>query len=251
MTVNSMDEMKTIKILISQIRAFCETINDILYNANTSEIGRYSSFRDMAHIYNDFAEEVRKVLKAPSMIYTFNIEDMPGYGDSVWGVQKKILEQVLISAKMLLSTLEGNIDFIDDEFDNIENFIAARLRTVIFSRPEKEVEVQNALESLLLGRGLNKGTDYDRETGKFEFSGKEFIPDFIVPKMNLCVEIKLLRDGKKSRIIEEISADITAYRKNYQRQLYIVYDLGVIQNEIEFKRDIEKSEGVKVIVVKH
>ena len=48
-----------------------------------------------------------------------------------------------------------------------------------------------------------------------------------------------------------ISADITAYKKAYERQLYIVYDLGVIQNELEFKRDIEMSDGVKVIVVKH
>lgn len=43
------------------------------------------------------------------------------------------------------------------------------LRTVIFDKPQKEIEVQNAIEALLLGRGLNKGIDYDRESGKFEF----------------------------------------------------------------------------------
>ena len=59
---------------------------------------------------------------------------------------------------------------------------------MIFSRPEKEIEVQNAIESLLAGRGLNKGVDYDRETGKFEFSGKEYIPDFVIPKLQLCIE---------------------------------------------------------------
>ena len=52
-------------------------------------------------------------------------------------------------------------------------------------------------------------------------------------------------------MIEEISADITAYSKEYQHLLFIVYDLGVIQNEAEFKRDIELQEGVKVIIVKH
>ena len=69
--------------------------------------------------------------------------------------------------------------------------------------------------------------------------------------MSLCIEAKLLREGRKSKIIEEISADITAYKKVYDRQLFIVYDLGVIQNELEFKRDIEMSAGVKVIIVKH
>ncbi|WP_375709426.1 hypothetical protein [Niallia sp. NCCP-28] len=69
----------------------------------------------------------------------------------------------------------------------------------------------------MLGRGLSKGTDYDRETGKLEFSGKEFIPDFIIPKLRLCIEVKLLHEGKKLKIIEEISADITSYAKQYER----------------------------------
>lgn len=148
------------------------------------------------------------------MFYTFNLDKIPSYGDSVWSTQNHI-------------------------------------RTVIFQKPERERELQNAIEALLLGRGLAKGLDYDRESGKFGFSGKEYIPDFIIPKMSLCMEVKLLREGRKSRIIEEISADITAYKKVYERQIYIVYDLGVIQNEIEFKRDIEMADGVKVIIVKH
>lgn len=158
---------------------------------------------------------------------------------------------MLLSARILLSSVEEGIDFADDEFDNLENFLQFRLRSAIFQKPEQEVEVQNAIESLLLGRGLSKGTDYDRESGKVEFSGKEYIPDFIVPKMSLCIEVKLLRENRKSKIIEEISADITAYKKIYNRQLFVVYDLGVIQNELEFKRDIEMSDGVKVIIVKH
>lgn len=251
MTKNSLDETKMIKVLLAQIKAFRDTVQEILNNNNAAEHSRYVAYKDMAHIYNNFAEQVMRALKIPSMIYTFNVDEMPGFADTVWGMQKKTLEQVLISSKMLCASLEGSIDFVDDEFDNLENFIFSRLRTVIFSKPEKEIEVQNAVESLLLGRGLNKGTDYDRETGKFEFSGKEYIPDFIVPKLNLCIEVKLLREGKKSRVIEEISADITAYSKQYERQLYIVYDLGVIQNEAEFRRDIEKSGSIKVIVVKN
>jgi len=68
-------------------------------------------------MYNDFAAQAKRVLKVSSMIYTFNIDSMPGYGNTVWGVQKKILEQVLVSAKMLLASLEGSVDFVDDEFD--------------------------------------------------------------------------------------------------------------------------------------
>lgn len=247
----TLDDARKLRVLMSQIRAFRNTIQGILSNSSASEVGRYSSYKQMAYTYNDFAESARKILKVPTMFYTFNMNEIPPYGDLTWPQQKMILEQTLLYAEMLLSGLEGTTDFIDDEFDNIENFLQSRLRCVIFQKPEKEVEVQNAIESLFLGRGFSKGIDYDRESGKFEFSGKEYIPDFIIPKMSLCIEVKLLRTGRKSKVIEEISADITAYKKMYSRQLFVVYDLSEIQNEAEFKRDIEMIDGVKVIVVKH
>ena len=51
---------------------------------------------------------------------------------------------------------------------------------------------------------------------------------------------------------EEINADITAYNKEYKRQLFVIYDLGVIRDEIEFKRDIENSgDDIRVVIVKH
>lgn len=247
----SIDDAKAIRVLIAQLKAFRSQIEMTLNNSSSAETGRYSCFKSMAITYNDFAETARKLLKVPTMFYTFNLDSIPGFGDSVWPVQKSILEQVLLNANLLLAGLEGSMDFVDDEFDNINDFLQLRLRSAIFQKPEKELDIQNAIEILLNGRGLSKGLDYDRESGKFEFSGKEYIPDFIIPKMNLCIEVKLLREGRKSKMIEEISADITAYRKEYQRILFVVYDLGVIQNETEFKRDIEMVDGVKIIVVKH
>ena len=247
----TLDETKMLKVLLSQIRALRDTIQEIINNDQAAEHSRYVAFRDMACMYNDLAEQAKTLMKVPSMLYTFNVDGMPSFADMVWPSQKRILEQVLLSTKMLYSSLEGSVDFADDEFDNLENFIKSRLRAAIFDCPQREVEIQNAIESLLLGRGLNKGTDYDRETGKLEFSGKEYIPDFIIPKLQLCIEVKLLRENRKSRVIEEISADITAYSKQYERLLFVVYDLGNIQNEEEFKRDIENAGNVKVVIVKH
>lgn len=251
MSKNTLDETKVMKVLISQLNAFCNTVQCSLTDSSVAEIGRFSGYRQFAQIYNNFAENARDLLKVPTMYYTFNLNGIPRDGDATWPQEKTIVEQVLVYAGILLSGLEGTMDFVDDEFDNIENFLQSRLRSVIFQKPEKEKEIQDAIESLLVGRGLAKGTDYDRESGKFEFSGKEYIPDFIIPKMNLCIEVKLLKERRKSAMIDEISADITAYKKNYQRQLFIVYDLGIIQNEVEFKRDIEMTEGVKILVVKH
>jgi len=249
---HTLDETREIKVLLNQIKALENSIQDIIHNVGAAEHTRYASYVDMARMYNDLASAAENFLNAPnSRLYFFNIANLGNYMDTLWGKQKKTLEQVLVSTKMLYASLEGDVDFVDDELDNLENFIKSRLRAVIFQEPQKEVEVQNAIESLLLGRGFNKGTDYDRETGKFEFSGKEYIPDFIIPKLKLCIEAKLLRKSRKSAIIEEISADITAYGKQYERQLYVVYDLGCIQNEDEFRRDIENTGEVKVVIIKH
>lgn len=150
-----------------------------------------------------------------------------------------------------MTYLESATDFVEDEFENVANFIKSKLRASIFKAPEKEFEVQNAIESLLIGRNMTKGIDYDRETGKIEFSGKEYIPDFVLPKIDLAVEVKLMRPGKKSNIIDEINADITAYSTKYERILFVVYDLGVIRDETEFRRDIENAGAhIKVIIVK-
>ncbi len=73
---NSLKTTKEIKVLLSQLRAFCNTINEILNNSSSSENGRYACYKDMASIYNDFAKRVEEVTNVSSMFYTFNIEDV-------------------------------------------------------------------------------------------------------------------------------------------------------------------------------
>jgi hypothetical protein len=94
--------------------------------------------------------------------------------------------------------------------------------------------------------------DYDRETGRVKVSIKEFVPDFIFQRLGLALEVKLSKDATKSRtIVDEINADIQAYGKKYAYVLFVVYDLGSIRDEQEFKRDLELLDSVTVIVVKH
>jgi hypothetical protein len=90
------------------------------------------------------------------------------------------------------------------------------------------------------------------KTGRVKTSGKESIPDFIFPSLKLCLEVKLSRSADKLRaIVDEINADIRAYSTGYERQLYVVYDLGTIRDEAEFKHGLENAQGVSILVVKH
>ena len=244
------DTAKQIKLLIHQDKTLIANINRTLNDSATEAHSRYVSFNTYANMYNNIATEAGKLLNCPFGL--FPTELMPGHMDTPWGTQKAIMESAVLQAGILLTYLESVIDFAEDEFENISNFIKSKLRPTLFTKPEKEEEVQNAIEVLLIGRDLSKGIDYDRESGKFEFSGKEYIPDFILPKMNLCIEVKLLREGKRSRVIDEINADITAYSTQYERILFVIYDLGVIRDEAEFRRDIENAgANIKVIIVKH
>lgn len=247
------ERTKQIKFLLLRCKSLKENMIRTLNDSSTSVTGRYSSFKTYAEEYSHLAYEVNKVIDlSKERILLYDVNKMKGWADSVWPQQKEIIDSLVVYTDTLIAFLEKEIDFIDDEYTNLENFIKNKLRSSLFTQPEKEKEVQNTIEALFIGKGWNKGIDYDRETGKFEFSGKEYIPDFIVPKLNLCIEVKLLKEGRKSKVIEEINADITAYSKEYKRQIYVIYDLGVIRDEVEFKRDIENAkDDIKVIIVKH
>lgn len=247
----SLEENRKTRLLINQMKNLEKRISEILNNSNTEEENRYTSYRYFAQIYNSLENQVKSVLKTDELFSNFKIEKLGSPSSTIWTYQKSIMEETLVNTGMLITALETNFDYIDDEFDNLENFFISKLRSVIFNKPQKEKEVQDAIESLLVGRGFNKGIEYCRESGRFSFSAKEYIPDFVVPKLNLCIEVKLLREGRRSKIIDEICADITAYSTKYERQLFIVYDLGTIQNELEFKRDIESFENTKIVIIKH
>jgi REase_DpnII-MboI len=111
--------------------------------------------------------------------------------------------------------------------------------------------VQDAVEQLLIGRGLQKGQEYDREVGRVKVSSKEAVPDFILHRLSLAIELKLIKStGRIREVVDEINADVAAYSMRYRSLLFIVYDLGYIRDEIEFRHDLEVAGNVAVVVVK-
>ena len=56
------------------------------------------------------------------------------------------------------------------------------------------------------------------------------------------LEIKLTKDrSRQEKLVDEINADIVAFATGYNSIIFLVYDLGTIRNEIEFKQDLELS----------
>ena len=165
--------------------------------------------------------------------------------------QKEIFEGVHANVSLLKSFLENKIGVIEDETAAIRDFFQAKLRSAIFRTPESEREVQDAVEQLLIGRGLQKGQEYDREVGRVKVSSKEAVPDFILHRLPLAIELKLIKStGRIREVVDEINADVAAYSKRYRSLLFIVYDLGCIRDEIEFRHDLEVAGNVAVVIVK-
>jgi hypothetical protein len=152
---------------------------------------------------------------------------------------------------VFITSLEGVAGRRQQAVSELHQFFLANLRRAMLRPPECEKDVQDVVETLLIGRGYSKGTDYDRETGRVKYSGKEFVPDFIIPSQSIAVELKLVGDAKRVKdVIDEMNADIPAFRTRYERVLFVVYDLGFIRDEYEFRSGLEKNDGVDVCLVK-
>ena len=123
---------------------------------------------------------------------------------------------------------------------------------MLSGNPNTEKDVQDTIERILIGRGMQKGMDYDRETGRIKFSVKESVPDFIFRTLSTALEVKLLKDSAKlARLVDEINADIVSYGKGYKHIIFLIYDIGSINDVTQFKRDLEAIGNVKVVVVKN
>jgi hypothetical protein len=135
--------------------------------------------------------------------------------------------------------------------------IKAALRKSFYDAPRNEREVQDHLQMVL---DLLK-YESSREAYAISYSGRSYTPDFVVEfsrstakgKIGAAIEVKLCNSkARVKRIIDEISADIPAYRKHFHPILFVIYDMGFIRNEDTLRKDIERQNpGTRVVVVKH
>lgn len=123
------------------------------------------------------------------------------------------------------------------------------LRKTIRSVPQREKEVQDAFENLLIGAGI----EYTREGENIEYSVKFYNPDFTFKKLDLAVEIKLCnRRDREKELISELNDDIAGYKAKFGNILFVVYDAGGFMRDVDrFKGSFESHNNVIVVVVKH
>ncbi|MCY3662491.1 MAG: hypothetical protein OXH28_06655 [bacterium] len=237
---------------LKKAEALENVMNRSLRDAGTNDIGKYGSFRAFARAFNGIVEEAASIVGFAPTVAGFELDKLPGPTNSRPSQQREYFETTRARVALLKADLSHQLPASISRPSSIVDFFRANLRRAVIRTPERERDVQDVVEQLLIGRGYEKGIDYDREVGRVKVSSKEVIPDLIMAPFDLAIEIKLLKNQKQlSSIVDEINADIVAYHLNYKFRLFIVYDLGVIRDEVEFCRDLEGTDGVRVIVVKH
>jgi hypothetical protein len=123
-----------------------------------------------------------------------------------------------------------------------------KLRKVIRIVPEKERDVQDAMENLLIGADI----PFQREGPSIEYSSKKYIPDFAFERLDLVLEAKLCNKADREKaLIAEINDDILAYRTRFGNVVFLVYDTGFIRDVDRFAAAFESTENVIVRVIKH
>lgn len=123
-----------------------------------------------------------------------------------------------------------------------------KLRKAIRDKPDKEKQVQDAFETLLVGADVAFG----RENDSIVYSSKTYTPDFTFEPIDLAIELKLCnRPDREKEIIAEINDDILAYKSKYGNIIFAVYDLGYIRDVDRFAEAFEGTDGVIVRVIKH
>lgn len=128
------------------------------------------------------------------------------------------------------------------------SLLERKLRKVIRDPPAKEVDVQNAVEGLLIGADI----PHEREGPSIEYSSKKYHPDFSFERLDLVLEVKLCNRPDRERIlIAEINDDILAYSTQFGNLIFAVYDTGHIRDVDKFGSAFEASQNVILKVIKH
>jgi len=132
----------------------------------------------------------------------------------------------------------------------IISLIDSKLRKLIREKPNNEKEVQDSLENLFIGAGLD--TEFSREKERVVYSSKTYVPDFVFKRINTVVEVKYCTTvSREKEIISEINDDILAYKTKYANLIFVIYDLGVIRDRDQLKSSMESNEHVVIKIIKH
>jgi hypothetical protein len=235
------------------VDALHDAMGSAISATDPTDAWRFSSYKQYMRKYNDLLDTAVAIEPIDAPVDRYNIDSVPGFANTIGMQQQSYFEDVRANLSILRAYLQQRVNPKSERIAGIADFLEANLRRAVLTRPEREKDVQDVIEQLLIGRGLEKGLQYDRETGRVKISAKEVVPDFVLLQLATAIEAKLVKEQTRlGEVVDQINADIQAYGKAYDVLVFVVYDIaGLIRDDSEFRRDLEATDGVRVIVLKH
>jgi hypothetical protein len=232
--------------------AVLEAMEAALRHTDPSDVWRFAGFRPFLQRTNELIKMTSAIEPMMAPVTVYDMDKVPSNTNLIAMQQQELFESTRVNLQVLCAYLTNRVHPKEKRISEIADFLQANLRRAVLERPEREKDVQDTIEQLLIGRGLEKGLDYDREVGRVKTSVKEVIPDFVLLQIDTAIEAKLIKDATRlGSVVDEINADIQAYGQKYKAIVFVIYDLaGQIRDEAEFRRDLEAVDGVRVVIVK-
>jgi hypothetical protein len=141
-----------LRMLFNSAKALLASM-DASLDGDDQSILKFTTYATFARQCNPLVDAVAAVIQLPPTVCKFDLEKIPSFGSVVTPIHKQIFYSVHSNVSMLIAFLESTLGLKGSEVGDLANFFQVNLRRAIFTLPEKEVEVQNAVEQLLIGRG--------------------------------------------------------------------------------------------------
>lgn len=213
-----------------------------------AEAKEYASYPVFMNRYHELYSELRTLIKITSL----PIPKPHGWIDPANVVRpfwSTYLRDAIVAIGQMVAYLESQLGYHEQITSQLVKDIEDKLRIIVREIPQKEKEIQDVVENLL----KMKEYEFEREKVSIPYSTKYYVPDFTFESPNVAMDIKLCDSPEdEKRIVDEINADIPAYKSKYNNLVFIVYDLGFIRDSLTFAKGTEKNNPfVYVVVIKH
>ena len=171
------DNTQKLEEILAMSRALLASMDRVMSTVpDSGSAWHFSSFRDYARHYNRLAKAATKAEPSISpLLVLYDEAKLPNFANTLDMEQHSLFQNVHGSMSMLCALISSNLGSNSSSVDarELEDFLSSSLRRAMLSgEPKDEAEVQDTIETLLVGHGMAKGIDYDRETGRVKHSGR-------------------------------------------------------------------------------
>ncbi len=97
-----------------------------------TNVWKYGGYKQFARKYTQIVNTVGAEVALPPILDFYDLQKIPGGGDTVAFQQKEIFEGVYANVLILRSHLEDKIGIVEGETTSLRDFFQARLRSAIF-----------------------------------------------------------------------------------------------------------------------